>query len=122
MSAKDRKRVLVADDELSQRRLIQFCLEQLGHQVITAPDGRAALELARSSDFDVIVLDVDMPYMNGFEVLTFLRTDARFNDTFVVMLTAQSSDEMVAQGYAEGANMYLTKPVDTAVLARVFRK
>ncbi len=115
------KRILVADDDANQRRMIQFCLEELGYQVETAADGQAALDLAQSAEFDSIILDIDMPHMNGLEVLQHLRADEKFKDTFIAMLTAQDSSQMVAQGYAEGANMYLTKPVTASVLARALR-
>ncbi|MEZ0324412.1 MAG: response regulator [Fimbriimonas sp.] len=114
------KNVLVADDDLAQRKMIQHCLEQFGHTVTTAADGREALELARSMVFDLVILDVDMPHMNGFEVLRHLRTEAAYNDSFIAMVTARNKDDEIMEGYGEGANMYLTKPVTPAQLAQAF--
>ena len=117
-----RKKVLVADDEPSLRRIVQYILAQDGHDVVIVEDGVQALERARAGHFDAAVLDVDMPNMDGFEVLRYLRTDPATNGLFIVMLTSQGSDEMIMQGYSEGANAYLTKPVKPDVLRDIFRE
>jgi two-component system alkaline phosphatase synthesis response regulator PhoP len=116
-----RKRVLIAEDDLGQRRLLQFCLEQLGHHVVTASDGQKALDLAMASDFDAIILDVQMPQLTGLEVLRRLRQEQRAENAYIVVLTSETSEDMVAAAYGDGANMYLTKPVSPALLARIFK-
>ncbi len=101
--------------------MVQHCLEQLGHTVTTAADGLEGLETARAGSFDIIILDVDMPHMNGLEVLQHLRNDDAFSQTFIAMLTAEAADQMIVQGYNDGVNMYLTKPISPAALAQAFK-
>ena len=102
--------VLVADDEPHLLRLVKFRLEREGYNVITATDGEAALELARTEHPDLCVLDVMMPKRSGFEVLEALREDEAYRDMKVIMLTARAQDRDVDAGFALGADDYLTKP------------
>ena len=102
--------VLVADDEPHLLRLVKFRLEREGYHVITATDGEAALELARTEHPDLCVLDVMMPKRSGFEVLKALREDESHRDMKVIMLTARAQDRDVDAGFSLGADDYLTKP------------
>jgi DNA-binding response OmpR family regulator len=102
--------VLVADDEPHLLRLVKFRLEREGYNVITATDGEAALELARSERPDLCVLDVMMPKRSGFEVLKALREDESHAGMKVIMLTARAQDRDVDAGFSLGADDYLTKP------------
>lgn len=103
-------KVLVCDDERHIVRLIQINLEKQGYQVITAYDGKEGLEKIRSEKPDLVVLDVMMPYMDGFEVLKNLRREPETENLPVIMLTAKAQDKDVFEGYHYGADMYLTKP------------
>jgi two-component system alkaline phosphatase synthesis response regulator PhoP/two-component system response regulator VicR len=103
-------KVLVCDDERHIVRLIQVNLEREGYKVVTAYDGKEGLEKVRTEKPDLMVLDVMMPYMDGFEVLKALRRDADTADLPVIMLTAKAQDRDVFEGYTYGADMYLTKP------------
>lgn len=103
-------KVLVCDDERHIVRLIQVNLERAGYNVVTAYDGKDGLEKVRSEKPDLMVLDVMMPYMDGFEVLKTLRRDAGTESLPVIMLTAKAQDKDVFEGYHYGADMYLTKP------------
>lgn len=103
-------KVLVCDDERHIVRLIQVNLEREGYKVVTAYDGKEGLEKVQSEKPDLMVLDVMMPYMDGFEVLKTLRRDAATADLPVIMLTAKAQDKDVFEGYTYGADMYLTKP------------
>jgi two-component system alkaline phosphatase synthesis response regulator PhoP len=103
-------KVLVCDDERHIVRLIQVNLEREGYKVVTAYDGKEGLEKVRTEKPDLMVLDVMMPYMDGFEVLKALRRDADTADLPVIMLTAKAQDKDVFEGYTYGADMYLTKP------------
>lgn len=102
--------VLVADDEPHLLRLVKFRLEREGYRVLTAADGDAALQVARSEEPDLCVLDVMMPKRSGFDVLRELRADERFNRTKVIMLTARAQDRDVDAGFSLGADDYVTKP------------
>lgn len=109
-------RVLVVDDEVNIVRLIQVNLERQGYQVETANNGLQALEKIRASRPDLLVSDVMMPEMDGFELLSTVRRDPVLNDLPVIMLTAKAQDANVMEGYTRGADMYLTKPFNPAEL------
>ena len=103
-------KILVCDDERHIVRLIQVNLERAGYTVVTAYDGKDGLEKVKSEKPDMLVLDVMMPYMDGFEVLKTLRRDPATDTLPVIMLTAKAQDKDVFEGYHYGADMYLTKP------------
>jgi two-component system alkaline phosphatase synthesis response regulator PhoP/two-component system response regulator VicR len=103
-------KILVCDDERSIVRLIQVNLEKQGYNVVTAYDGKDGLEKIRAEKPDLVVLDVMMPYMDGFEVLKNLRRESATEALPVIMLTAKAQDKDVFEGYHYGADMYLTKP------------
>jgi DNA-binding response OmpR family regulator len=101
-------RVLVVEDERRIAELLRRGLSEEGHQVIVARDGNEGYEIARSSEFEVIVLDVMLPGMDGISITRRLR-EAR-NQTPVLMLTARDSASDVVRGLDCGADDYLTKP------------
>ncbi len=104
------KKILVCDDERHIVRLIQVNLERNGYIVVTAFDGKEGLEKVKAEKPDMCVLDVMMPYMDGFEVLKSLRREPETEALPVIMLTAKAQDKDVFEGYHYGADMYLTKP------------
>jgi len=103
-------KVLVCDDEKNIVRLIQVNLERMGHEVLTAYDGREALDQVAAHKPELILLDVMMPYIDGIEVLKSIRKNPDTAKIPVIMLTvkAQQGDDL--KGLAAGANMYMTKP------------
>lgn len=103
-------RILVVDDEPNIRRLIEHHLVRRGHQVDVAVDGFDALEKVRAQRPDLLVLDVNMPGPDGFEVLAALKEDPATVELPVIMLTALSSDDHIRHGWGIGADFYLTKP------------
>ncbi|KXK14230.1 MAG: response regulator [Fimbriimonadaceae bacterium] len=109
-------KILVCDDERNIVRLIQVNLERHGYQVVTAFDGKEGLEKIKSEKPNMVVLDVMMPYMDGFEVLKAIRRDPETENLPVIMLTAKAQDKDVFEGYHFGADMYLTKPFNPAEL------
>ncbi|MFN8138999.1 MAG: response regulator [Fimbriimonadales bacterium] len=115
-------KVLVCDDERSIVRLIQVNLERQGWQVVTAYDGKEGLEKIKAEKPDVVVLDVMMPYMDGFEVLKTLRRDPEMQTLPVVMLTAKAQDKDVFEGYHYGADVYLTKPFNPMELVTFVKR
>ncbi|HZO89686.1 MAG TPA: response regulator [Chthonomonadaceae bacterium] len=104
------KKILAVDDERHIVRLVQVNLERAGYQVVTAFDGKEALEKVAAEHPDLVVLDVMMPYMDGFEVLQHLRKDPNTRDLPVIMLTAKAQDADVFRGWQSGVDCYLTKP------------
>ncbi len=107
-------RVLVVEDEPSMAALLERTLSEEGHQVIVALDGRDGFEIARSSEFDVLVLDRMLPGMDGLSIIRKLR-ELR-NLTPILMLTARDSTPDVVKGLDVGADDYLTKPFAIDVL------
>src|SRR5258708_24678046 len=106
--------VLVVEDEARMAQLLERTLSEEGHQVVVARDGREGFEIARASPFDVIVLDVMLPGMDGVTVARKLR-EAR-NRTPVLMLTARDTSADIVGGLDSGADDYLTKPFSIEVL------
>ncbi|HRI44787.1 MAG TPA: response regulator [Fimbriimonadaceae bacterium] len=115
-------KILVCDDERHIVRLIQVNLEKQGYQVVTAFDGKEGLEKVKSEKPDLLVLDVMMPYMDGFEVLKSLRKEPETQDLPVIMLTAKAQDKDVFEGYHYGADMYLTKPFNPMELVTFVKR
>ena len=112
--------VLVADDNRMNRLLLGRSLEQQGHTVVFAENGREALELLRQQRFDVLLLDVLMPELDGYRVLEELRNDTLLRDIPVVMTSALDELDSVVKCIEMGAEDYLTKPINPVLLnARV---
>ncbi|MEN6520215.1 MAG: response regulator [Armatimonadota bacterium] len=104
------RKILAVDDEKHIVRLVQVNLERQGYEVVTANDGKEALEKVEAEHPDLVVLDVMMPYMDGFEVLQNLRRNPATRDIPVIMLTAKAQDADVFKGWQSGVDCYLTKP------------
>ena len=110
-------RILVVDDEKTLVKGMKFNLENEGYEVECAYDGAAALELAREGRFDLLILDVMMPEMDGIEACMKIR---EFSNVPIIMLTAKSEDADKLVGFESGADDYLTKPFNILELkARV---
>ncbi|MEA3018640.1 MAG: two-component system, cell cycle response regulator [Actinomycetota bacterium] len=113
-------RIVVADDSIVVRTLLRRQLEEHGHIVIEAVDGEDALRACRDHRPDLVLLDVEMPKLDGHAVLAALRADPDLADTPVVFLTARTTTEDVVEGLRLGAHDYLRKPFEPAeLLARV---
>ncbi len=113
-------KILVVDDEPHITELIQFNLELNDYLVEIAGDGKEAIEKAKSGQFDLIILDVMLPYVDGFGVLKILKKDNKYRDVPILMLTAKSSETDKVLGLETGADDYLTKPFSIKeLIARV---
>ena len=119
------KTILVVDDERHIVRLVQVNLERAGYEVTTAYDGVEALEAVNVELPDMIILDVMMPRMDGFEALKKLRADDKTKDIPVIMLTAKAQDADIFKGWSSGVDSYLTKPFNPrellAFVDRIFQ-
>lgn len=104
------KKILAVDDERHIVRLVEVNLQRAGYEVVTAYDGKEALDKVKSEKPDLVVLDVMMPYMDGFEVLKNLKADPETAEIPVIMLTAKAQDADVFRGWQSGVDCYLTKP------------
>ena len=108
-------KILIVDDEPHIRLLLQQTLEDLedeGVELLTAPDGLAAVELVKTERPDLVLLDVMMPKMNGFEVCEVIKGDRDLSATYVIMVTAKGQEFDRAHGNMVGADQYMTKPFD----------
>ncbi len=113
-------RVLIADDSAANLRLLSEILTGSGYAVLEASDGAAALRLARSELPDLILLDVMMPFLDGFKVCQFLKSDAATRDIPVVFMTSLTETRDKVEGFRMGAADYITKPFQAEeILARV---
>jgi len=110
-------RILIVDDNPTNVKVLQTRLAAEGYEVITAGDGEEGLAVARRDLPDLILLDVMMPKLDGFEVCRRLRADATFPFTPIVMVTAMADSKDVVAGLEAGGDEYLTKPIDQAALA-----
>ena len=104
------KKILVVDDERHIVRLVEVNLQRAGYEVVQAYDGVEALEKVSADKPDMIVLDVMMPRMNGFDVLKNLKAKPETMDIPVIMLTAKAQDADIFRGWQSGVDSYLTKP------------
>src|SRR6266404_3346488 len=117
-------KALVVDDNVAIRDIVRLTLERsgLGLSVVLAEDGQRALDLAAIERPDIVILDLQMPGIDGFEVCRRLRSDVRTAFVPVIMLTAQTTEESVAKGFAAGTDDYVTKPFRREdLIARVRR-
>ena len=108
--------LLIVDDNRVNRLLLTRALEQHGHQVETAENGKIAMDMLRADPFDVILLDIDMPVMDGFEVLEALLKDDELRDLPVVMTSASDELDRVVKCIEMGAEDYLVKPLNPVLL------
>ncbi len=120
MKAPTPGRLLVVDDSRVNRLLLVRGLEQEGHEVSSAENGREAMEMLRAQPYDLVLLDIEMPEMNGFQVLEALLKDPTFRDMPVIMTSASDELDRVVKCIEMGAEDYLTKPLNPVLLrARV---
>jgi len=115
------KKILVADDEPNIVTALEFLLQSNGFEVQVARNGDEALDLIESGQPDLVLLDVMMPKMNGFEVCRAIKGDLGLAGTTVVMLTAKGQAYDREEGLAAGADRYLTKPFDPDELLDIAR-
>jgi two-component system, OmpR family, alkaline phosphatase synthesis response regulator PhoP len=113
------KKILIAEDEPNIVISLEFLLKEAGYEVAVARDGSQALSLAGTLRPDLIVLDVMLPALNGFDVCRRIRGSRVAKNTKVLMLTARGRESEVAKGMAAGADAYLTKPFATRELMKV---
>ena len=103
-------KILVVDDEIHIVKIIAYKMRGAGHEVVSARDGVEALDVVRANRPDLILLDVMMPRMDGFQTLEALKADPATRDIQVFLLTVKSKEVDRQRGYEIGADDYLTKP------------
>ena len=105
-------KVLIVDDEPFNVDVLQQELEELEYQVITASNGKEALEKIKSQQPDLILLDLMMPVMDGFTVLSEIKADDELRAIPVIIVSAEHDSKSVVKGIKQGADDYITKPID----------
>ena len=116
------KTVLVADDDTAIVQLIRFNLELEGYAVTVAYNGLAALDAVKQTRPDLVLLDIMMPKLDGWDVVSELRSDEETRDLPMVMLTALAADNAVATSIAFGADVHLSKPFEPEELLNIVRR
>lgn len=110
------KKILIVDDEVNIVISMEFLIKQAGYDLEIAQDGEEALEKVASFNPDLILLDVMMPKINGFEVCRRIRHNPDWQDIKIIMLTAKGREVEVTKGMALGADAYIIKPFSTKEL------
>ena len=111
------KQALVADDSSTMRSIVSVSFKRLGWECITANDGYEALELLSTNEFDFIVTDINMPKMDGIELIKQIRKNSIYQDIPVIALTTEASDDKKRMGKEAGADGWMVKPFKPEVLA-----
>jgi DNA-binding response OmpR family regulator len=108
--------ILIVDDEPSIVVPIQFLMEQQGYNVLVAENGESALDIIYKYKPDLILLDIMLPRIDGYEVCEIVRLDPRYRDIKIIFLTAKGREVEIAKGLALGADAYITKPFSNTEL------
>lgn len=114
------KEILIVDDEPSIVIPIQFLMEQQGYSVIVAENGEDALDIIHKYKPDLVLLDIMLPGIDGYEVCEIVRLNPKYRKTKIIFITAKGREVEIAKGMALGADAYITKPFSNAeVVAKV---
>jgi len=116
------KVIMTADDSASVRQMVSFTLKQAGYDVVEAVDGEDALTKLRSNKVNILVTDLNMPKMDGIELIRQVRTDARYKFMPIIMLTTESQVSKKQEGKAAGATGWIVKPFRPEQLLAVIKK
>ena len=113
------KRVLIVDDNVDAAESLGMLLDLIGHRVCTIHVGGAALQGAREFEPDVVILDISLPGMSGYQVAAALRNEPAFRNTVLIAMTGWSGEEDRRIAQEAGFDFYLTKPVDAEKISRL---
>lgn len=116
------KKVLIADDEPNIVTSLEFLMRRAGYEVMTANNGKDALDCVGAFAPDLVLLDVMMPHMSGYEVCRKIRENPEWQGVKIIFLTAKGRDVEIAKGLGLGADAYLTKPFSTQELRDMVQK
>lgn len=117
------KSILIVEDSTTTSSLIKAVIEDLGDfNIVEAPTGFDALKLLPTQDFDLVVTDINMPDITGLELINFVRSNQRYSNIPLIIVTTERSEEDKKRGMALGATAYVTKPFKALELQDVVRK
>lgn len=117
-----RKKILIVEDEESLLKLESILLTSKGYEVRGVTNGRAALEALKEERPDLVLLDIMLPEIDGFEVCRRIKQDAETSQIPVIMLTAKKSRDDMARGETVGADWYITKPFKSAMVIQTIQR
>jgi DNA-binding response OmpR family regulator len=108
--------VLIADDSSTMRKFMSFALEMKDYRVIAAVDGLDAIEKLAQNQVDLAIIDLNMPHMDGFELLEHIRSSSHYEDLPIIILSSEQKEEVRQRGLDAGANEYLYKPFNAQII------
>jgi len=116
------KLILTADDSASMRQMVSFTLKGAGYDVLEAVDGKDGLEKAKAKEVDMVITDLNMPHMDGIQMIREIRALPKYKFIPIILLTTESQDEKKMQGKAAGATGWIVKPFKPEQLLAVIKK
>lgn len=117
------KSILIVEDSATTRSLIRAVVEEIGDfNIVEAPTGFDALKVLPQQEFDLVLTDINMPDINGLELINFVKNNPRYNHIPLVIVTTERSEEDRKRGMALGAAAYVTKPFKAPELQEIVRK
>ncbi|MBI4685291.1 MAG: response regulator [Nitrospirae bacterium] len=117
------KSILIVEDSTTTRSLIRAVIEEVGDfNIIEAPTGFDALKILPSQDVDLVVTDINMPDINGLELINFVKSNPRYSHIPLIIVTTERSEEDKKRGMALGAAAYVTKPFKASELQEIVKK
>lgn len=117
------KTILIVEDSATTRALIRAVIEELGEfETVEASSGFEALKMLPQQEYDLIITDINMPDINGLELINFVRNNPRYNHIPIIIVSTERSEEDKKRGMALGATAYVTKPFKSLELQEIIQK
>lgn len=117
------KTILIVEDSATTRALIRAVIDELGEfETVEAGSGFEALKMLPQQEYDLIVTDINMPDINGLELINFVRNNPRYNHLPIIIVSTERSEEDKKRGMALGATAYVTKPFKSSELQEIIKK
>jgi DNA-binding response OmpR family regulator len=115
-------KTLIADDEPNILMSLEFLMKKAGYQVFVARNGTEAIEILDRETPNVVILDIMMPDIDGFEVCSYIQRQPLLRQARIIFISAKSKETDIQKGYEAGADLYITKPFSTRILMEKIRK
>jgi len=117
------KTILIVEDSATTRALIRAVIDEIGeYETVEAGSGFEALKMLPQQEYDLIVTDINMPDINGLELINFVRNNPRYNHLPIIIVSTERSEEDKKRGMALGATAYVTKPFKSSELQEIIKK
>jgi len=113
-----KKKILVVDDEKDLSGIVTFRLQSAGYEVSIALDGQEALDKVKKENFDLVILDLMLPKIDGYKVCRMLKSDEKYKDLPIILFSAKAQAEDIKSGEDAGADAYITKPFEPQALLK----